>query len=478
MRSPLRFFLAGAATLALCLFFSIPSTVSAQSAAANQYRFTTSNGASIVPGTTAVTNYNCGISSPGDDCVATIPLPFTYTFYANNYNSVVVSTNGNIQFESANNDYGQFETCFPLPLFRFSIVPYFSDLTIANAGEGIFTSVSGTAPNRIFNIEWRASMFGTQASSHNFEVRLYEGQTRFDIIYGTIPGNGIDAAVGVQRRAAGNDPAGAFTQYACRTGGLVAGQMIIAEGVAASSLFLSGRATDTEGNPLPGVAVNLSGSSSASATQTLTANTSLTIFGGGNYTVTARQGDSSFFPASRTFSPYNSNQTVNFTRTVLPEPGQILISEFRFRGPSPSAGYTGLRDEFVELYNNTDTTFVVNTPDNSSGWTLISSGTNGRQVQVTIPRGTTLPPRAHYLAGNNSGYGLFSLAPTDIYFVGDIADNSGIALVRTSNAANYELPGNRLDAVGFTPETNAFFREGEGSLPSAPMMGSIALSAS
>ena len=39
---------------------------------------------------------------------------------------------------------------------------------------GIFTSVSGVAPNRIFNIEWRTVLFGNNASRQNFEARLYE----------------------------------------------------------------------------------------------------------------------------------------------------------------------------------------------------------------------------------------------------------------------------------------------------------------
>ena len=50
---------------------------------------------------------------------------------------------------------------------------------------GIFTSVSGTAPNRIFNIEWRTVYFADPNQTANHELRLYEGQTRFDVIYGT-----------------------------------------------------------------------------------------------------------------------------------------------------------------------------------------------------------------------------------------------------------------------------------------------------
>ena len=44
----------------------------------------------------------------------------------------------------------------------------------------------GTAPNRIFNIEWRTVYFADATMTANYELRLYEGQSRFDVIYGTV----------------------------------------------------------------------------------------------------------------------------------------------------------------------------------------------------------------------------------------------------------------------------------------------------
>lgn len=460
MRSGLRFFLACVAAFMLCVLYAAPQTAAAQTV--NQYRFTPSNGASIVPGTTPVTGFTCvegGLF--GDDCVASIALPFSYTFYNNTYAAAVVSSNGNLQFESANRDYGQNEVCFPLPQFSFLIAPYFSDLTIGGAGEGVFTSVTGSAPNRVFNIEWRASALGQPAGSLSFELRLYEGQTRFDIIYGNVPGNGFDATVGAQS-GNGFGSGGAFTQYECRAGGLRNGLMLAASGVNATSNIIAGQVTDAAGNPLPGVLITLSGSLSASALTD--ANGQYLLEGlspGGNYTISATQDGSTFFPASRTFASYFGNMTVNFVRTVLPAMGQILISEFRFRGSLPQGG---ARDEFIEIYNNTDSTFVVNTPDGSNGWTVVSSGSNGvPRVVFIIPNGTVLPPRGHYLAGNGSGYSLTAFASPDAFFAGDIPDDTGIALVRTANPEEYAA--NLLDAVGFSSETNSFFLESGGLMP-------------
>ena len=95
------------------------------------------------------------------------------------------------------------------------IYPYWDDLYLVNSGFGIFTSISGTAPNRIFNIEWRAQYFPGSGNA-GFELRLYEGQTRFDVIYGTVTNANTSATAGVQK----NDTA--FDQYFCNGAGMPA----------------------------------------------------------------------------------------------------------------------------------------------------------------------------------------------------------------------------------------------------------------
>lgn len=51
-----------------------------------------------------------------------------------------------------------------------------------------FTSISGTAPHRIFNIEYRTRYYnsGGDGVPLNYEVRLFEGQVGYEVIYGTI----------------------------------------------------------------------------------------------------------------------------------------------------------------------------------------------------------------------------------------------------------------------------------------------------
>lgn len=87
-------------------------------------------------------------------------------------------------------------------------------------GCGVFTSVSGSAPNRVFNVEWRAVRYSNPTQPVNFEVRLYENGQGFDFVYGQVNGSGGSATIGVQ-----NDPARS-TQFSCNTASLSQGLLI------------------------------------------------------------------------------------------------------------------------------------------------------------------------------------------------------------------------------------------------------------
>src|SRR5438270_1327029 len=171
-------------------------------------------GGSIVPGTTDIGNH-------GDDTVVTIPLPFSYTLYDQAFTSINLSSNGNAQFVTT--DAAFTNQCLPWSAHHYTIVPSWDDLYLVNSGFGIFTSVSGTAPNRIFNIEWRSQYFPGSGSA-NFELRLYEGQSRFDVIYGTVTNGNLSATAGVQRDDTN------FIQYFCNGvgGAAMGGQSYIA----------------------------------------------------------------------------------------------------------------------------------------------------------------------------------------------------------------------------------------------------------
>jgi hypothetical protein len=167
------------------------------------YSYTTSSGGAIEPGTTDL-GINC------DDCTGHVALPFTYILYDLAFNSMNVSSNGNVQFSSNSEQVGGL--CLPIVDLHDAIYAQWDDLITDCPGCGVFTSVTGNAPNRIFNLEWRATYYGRPGNA-NFELKLYEGQGRFDIVYGELDDAGLNATVGVQRGTGTN-----FTEFVCHSG--------------------------------------------------------------------------------------------------------------------------------------------------------------------------------------------------------------------------------------------------------------------
>ena len=137
----------------------------------------------------------------------------------------------------------------------------------------------------------------------------------------------------------------------------------------------------------------------------------------------------------------------------------LLISEFRVRGPN------GANDEFIEIYNNSNSAHVVAASDGSSGYAIAASDGVARCV---IANGTVISARGHFLCANIIAYSLSAYpagngttATPDASFTLNINDNAGIAIFSTSNSANFNL-STRFDAVGSTTETNTLYKEGVG----------------
>lgn len=476
MRHPLKFI--GGLAAALALTALLPA---AGARAQGHYRVAQSAGVSLTPATDLVAGSRC------DDCVAPVVLPFNFTHYGQTFpggSTANVSSNGNLQFATASNDYGQFGVCFPLPQFGSSILAHWTDIQTAGAGEGVFTSVTGVAPNRVFNIEWRASYEFFTPGSLNFEIRLFETPAadgrRFEIVYGTLGASATSApGEGVALPAVGAQGPGGAPHTAVNSGcGVAGGGLRSGTRLAfidAASVSIHGRVTNTEGQPLAGVTVALSGASNASQTTAADGYYSFTgLAAGAAYAVAASDAaPSNYYPRTRQFASgdtavsFNGTKVVNFVRTVEPRAGDLLVSEFRFRGPG-----IVITEDFVELYNNTDAAIVVNTSDGSSGWLVVSP--NNRSL--IIPNGTLIPARRHYLVAGTGYSGLYQYAPGDEFYSGDIPTDSGVAVFSTvavnlSTGAGVAaaLP-KRLDAAGFTsacPQNvePCAFREGAGIAP-------------
>jgi hypothetical protein len=138
---------------------------------------------------------------------------------------------------------------------------------------------------------------------------------------------------------------------------------------------------------------------------------------------------------------------------------QLIISEFRVRGPN------GANDEFIELYNNSGADHTVTAASGTGYGVAASDGT----TRCSIPNGTVIPNRGHYLCVNSVGYSLASYpagngttATGDATYTTNIPDNAGIAIFNNNTGGGSYSLANRLDAVGSTSEANTLYKEGTG----------------
>jgi hypothetical protein len=164
---------------------------------------------------------------------------------------------------------------------------------------------------------------------------------------------------------------------------------------------------------------------------------------------------------------FSSRHATWWARVAAPAAaGELVISEFRLSGTHQNPSAVAL-NEFVEIYNSADAPHAVAPADGSAGYAVAASD---NVVRCTIPNGTVIPARGHFLCTNSGGYTLASYsagaagATGDAVYTADIPDNAGLALFNTADPANFNA-ATRLDAVGSAAEPNALYREGAGYPP-------------
>ncbi|MEP6635386.1 MAG: DNA/RNA non-specific endonuclease [Acidobacteriota bacterium] len=223
----------------------------------------------------------------------------------------------------------------------------------------------------------------------------------------------------------------------------------------AQAYTISGHVQQQGGTGISGATITLTGGP-LELTTTTDANGNYTftnVAAGGNYTVSAAASGFITSPDSQAFNNLSANQTADFT--AIPK---VIISEFRFRGPDPdgAGALTGATDEFVELYNQTDSLIDI------SGWAVVTSD-NGAVAKFIAPGGSLLAGRGHLLI-TGAGYSLGAAAASDGSLSGDIPDGAGVTLFNNSTTF---ASGTKLDAVGFSGVASPLYREGVGLAPAA-----------
>lgn len=135
-----------------------------------------------------------GSSSGG---VSTIPLPFPFKYYDRTYTSVSVSGYGVLAMGSVSTiSYVPSAPGSSTTNLNGFIAPFWEDMDI---GGPVRWEVLGTAPQRIFVVEWAGlELWATGEPGFNFQVRLFEGISgRIQVRYGPMNQTTMESSAAV-----------------------------------------------------------------------------------------------------------------------------------------------------------------------------------------------------------------------------------------------------------------------------------------
>jgi hypothetical protein len=165
----------------ILLFLIFPSALKAQEPqnviiSYTPYAFSASSGSfTYLTGGTSVSS----IQADGEYSGA-LPIGFSFKFGCQNYTQVYASSDGTLSF--AGGSPGESNSGIPYYSLKF-LAPFWSDL---HGGSGRASyATSGTAPNRVFTMEWRDWQRNGAAPVKNmsFQVKLYEGTNVIQYVY-------------------------------------------------------------------------------------------------------------------------------------------------------------------------------------------------------------------------------------------------------------------------------------------------------
>ncbi|MEZ4786962.1 MAG: GEVED domain-containing protein [Flavobacterium haoranii] len=163
------------------------------------YTFSESAGTyTAITGTTA-------IASGWDDTVTTntIPIGFTFNFNGTNYTTCSINSNGYITFGATLSANNLFTPISNNTGYAGAISGFGVDL-IDNNARGIIYTTTGTAPNRVFTVQWREARRYAEAGNLDFQIKLFETSNRIDIVYANFGLNNNNVNVQVGLRGANN----------------------------------------------------------------------------------------------------------------------------------------------------------------------------------------------------------------------------------------------------------------------------------
>jgi hypothetical protein len=170
----------------------LPATVFAQAAATWNYNTRTGTTGTTYSWIDCTTGVNI---VSGDDTQASVSWPFNFNFYDNNYttaNNLSVATNGFIRLDgiAAGSNYSGASaynlTSTTTTFGQIIAMGIYDDYVGRTTSSWVRSLVTGTAPNRIFTIEYKNIEISYNASKYaNIQVSFYETVNKVVLKFGT-----------------------------------------------------------------------------------------------------------------------------------------------------------------------------------------------------------------------------------------------------------------------------------------------------
>lgn len=175
-----------------------------------------------------------------------LDLPFPFTFYGTEYNSLIAHVDGAVQFGEPSDELGE-NSCLTAPLGQL-VAPYWEDLDLTLYGY-LEYEVVGSSPNRIYVLEWDAvPLYEDESSAVTFEVQFFEESQNIAFLYEEVGtetnGNGRGATIGLASQATG----GSLT-FSCNQAAVYDGDALLF--VHPSTLGFISEPTPAEANYTP-----------------------------------------------------------------------------------------------------------------------------------------------------------------------------------------------------------------------------------
>ncbi|MCZ2225033.1 MAG: T9SS type A sorting domain-containing protein [Chitinophagales bacterium] len=138
-----------------------------------------------------------------------IPIGFSFQYNSgNSFEEVAISTNGFLSFAELSNSYTINNLKTGAGGERPILAALWDDLDLGVTSNLSYTT-TGSAPNRIFTVQWLNAKwgFGASTAAISFQIKLYETKNWIEFIYRPEPGSPVapSASVGITTNNTGNN---------------------------------------------------------------------------------------------------------------------------------------------------------------------------------------------------------------------------------------------------------------------------------